>query len=414
KENLIKEKDVTVALPNALKILKELAKAEKVCVFQNTFLKEGVRIKLMFGYADEEITGNDTEIWEFKNNGGLNFWFRKMQGGKKIKFHIDNFPEDLEVIFKASDTKSVLLKPIFIDDNFFGFISFESTNLIKQWNELEEFSFQSVANSIGRIMQRNEMLMQLEISKEELTRLNDKVNFELDSFFYSASHDLRRPVTTALGLISLASQSQDVEERKQYLTFLQQTLVKLDQLILDIIQISKNKTLAVNKTDKINYESFFQDIFQDLKYYENADKIEMILSVSQGDAFLSDTKRLKAIFSNLIANAMKYHNLFQSHPKIKITVEVNQAEANIAIEDNGIGIPEEHLSKLFDVFYRANENKSGSGLGLYIVKETVIKLGGEISVTSEVNKGTTFYVNLPNYTLSPNEAFIDQQTQKNF
>jgi len=98
-----------------------------------------------------------------------------------------------------------------------------------------------------------------------------------------------------------------------------------------------------------------------------------------------------------VANAIKYHNLYQETPKIDIIVRVGEGNAIVLIKDNGTGIPAGHLNKLFDVFYRANETRSGSGLGLYIARETITKLGGDIRVESEVGKGTIFCIDVPNY-----------------
>ncbi|MBX2844250.1 MAG: HAMP domain-containing histidine kinase, partial [Flammeovirgaceae bacterium] len=84
-----------------------------------------------------------------------------------------------------------------------------------------------------------------------------------------------------------------------------------------------------------------------------------------------------------------------NNPKIEVTAEITQHSANITICDNGIGIPEEHQEKVFEIFYRANEEKKGSGIGLYLVKEAVAKLNGTIALESKVGKGTTFTIMLP-------------------
>jgi signal transduction histidine kinase len=100
--------------------------------------------------------------------------------------------------------------------------------------------------------------------------------------------------------------------------------------------------------------------------------------------------------NNLITNAIKYHNPDQPHPMVVISGEIGQARAIVHVTDNGSGIAPEHLDRIFDIFYRANETRSGSGLGLYMVREMVQKLGGEIKVESELGKGTTFSLSLPN------------------
>src|SRR5690606_33236521 len=108
-----------------------------------------------------------------------------------------------------------------------------------------------------------------------------------------------------------------------------------------------------------------------------------------------DSRRLKIILRNLISNAIKYHNLRKDDPYVEVKVDYNDNQVTIKVIDNGSGIAEHHLGNIFKMFYRANENIKGSGLGLYIVHETVDKLGGEISVSSKIDEGTTFTVSLP-------------------
>jgi signal transduction histidine kinase len=96
--------------------------------------------------------------------------------------------------------------------------------------------------------------------------------------------------------------------------------------------------------------------------------------------------RLKVIFNNLISNAIRYSS--KENPKIEITVKVKENTAEIIVADNGIGIEEEHLPNVFKMFYRATEKNTGSGLGLYIVKESIDKLKGTITINSKENEGT--------------------------
>ena len=101
--------------------------------------------------------------------------------------------------------------------------------------------------------------------------------------------------------------------------------------------------------------------------------------------------------NNLVSNTIKYCNPLVAKPFTHIQIVVKIDKVNIVIKDNGIGISEKHINKIFDMFYRASKYSSGTGLGLYIVKETVAKLGGKIEVISRVNEGTTFSVLLPNH-----------------
>ena len=106
--------------------------------------------------------------------------------------------------------------------------------------------------------------------------------------------------------------------------------------------------------------------------------------------------RLEVIINNLMSNAIRYSNKDIDNPTIEITINSNAETTVIKVIDNGIGIEEEYQEKIFGMFHRGVDHNTGSGLGLYIVKETVDKLKGKISVKSTLKKGTMFIVTLPN------------------
>jgi signal transduction histidine kinase len=98
----------------------------------------------------------------------------------------------------------------------------------------------------------------------------------------------------------------------------------------------------------------------------------------------------------LISNAIKYRKLNEGDSEIVIRINVDHLRAELTFADNGIGIDEENLTRVFEMFYRATEQSDGSGIGLYIVKNAVDKLGGQISVASRIGQGTRFNIILPN------------------
>jgi len=102
------------------------------------------------------------------------------------------------------------------------------------------------------------------------------------------------------------------------------------------------------------------------------------------------------ILNNLFSNAIRYHDKHKKNPFVKVHVTIFKSEAFVEIEDNGIGIEQTHIGRIFDMFYRASDYSSGSGLGLYIVKEAVKVLKGEIKVSSVLEQGTKFKIRFPN------------------
>ncbi|WP_296622488.1 PAS domain-containing sensor histidine kinase [Marivirga sp.] len=240
-------------------------------------------------------------------------------------------------------------------------------------------------------------------AQEKLKKQNrelKKLNIELDSFVYSASHDLKAPLSSVKGLINLAKKENDKDKLANYLDLVDKSINKLDDFIKDIVDLSRNARQEV-QADSIDFEEIVQDTLDNYQYLEDYDKIEKRIKIDANIEFYSDKRRLKVIFNNLISNAIRYFNPFIDNPYVEIKVKADNEKAIITILDNGLGIQSQYLKKIFEMFFRASSNSKGTGIGLYIVKETIQKIKGEIQVNSEVEKGTTFTVTLPNLKSQP-------------
>lgn len=223
----------------------------------------------------------------------------------------------------------------------------------------------------------------------------NKTNEELDRFVYSASHDLRAPLASTLGLINVSRISQDEKDKLTYLDMMEQSLNKMDKTIQDITDYSRNARLQI-ESEVIYFESIIEDVLQRLKYLKHVDDVRISTCIEGEESFYTDKMRLYVILINLISNAIKYQRQDETDPYIDIHIHVNQETARILVKDNGIGIDNSHLDKIFSMFFQAARESSGSGLGLFIVKETISKLKGSIQVRSELKKGSCFEIVLPN------------------
>lgn len=241
-----------------------------------------------------------------------------------------------------------------------------------------------ISNRTKELVEQKE---QLHHANEELTLANT----ELDNFVYRSSHDLIAPLKSLRGLIDITLKESSEEAKLSYFRMMNNSIEKLEDFIQSILEYSTNSK-GVIENEEIILQEIIHDVVEDLKYFDKAEKVELKCSFGSTFSFKSDAKRIKIIFSNLIANAVKYHNFNQANPRIDISAEKESGSVKIKVTDNGQGIESSHLINLFDMFYRASENSQGSGLGLYIVKDTVDKLNGNITVESEVGKGTTFTV----------------------
>ncbi|HZY83041.1 MAG TPA: PAS domain S-box protein [Cyclobacteriaceae bacterium] len=219
-------------------------------------------------------------------------------------------------------------------------------------------------------------------------------NTELDNFVYKVSHDLRAPLSSILGLVNLANMPGNDDNPGTYIELIGRKVEQLDHFISDVLSHSKNLKQSVT-IEKVDVKQIVANTFTDLSYLRNADLIFKEIDI-QGSEFYSDRWRLAEIFRNLISNAIKYRRMDIDRPTVKVTVRINEVEADISFSDNGIGIEPDKLLNIFEMFYRASTQSDGSGLGLYIVKNAVEKLGGQIDVFSRPLQGTEFKIILPN------------------
>jgi PAS domain S-box-containing protein len=283
-----------------------------------------------------------------------------------------------------------------------GFKDVEILNYTKEkkpyWVSIE---VQPIYDRAGKVIQF--VAIQSDITERKATQqaLLDrneelvKINAELDRFVYSASHDLRAPIASLLGLIEVARLEKDITNIETLLDMQKKSLLRLDRFIKDIVDHSRNMRLSV-ESEPVNFDNVVNSTFEQLQFMENVNRLRKSISIRQAAEFYTSSTRLHIVFNNLISNAIKYADLRKDDPFLEITVEANETAAEIRIRDNGEGIPAESQSRIFDMFYRASGKGTGSGLGLYIVKEAIQKLNGTIEVESQYAKGTTFTVRVPN------------------
>jgi PAS domain S-box-containing protein len=215
-----------------------------------------------------------------------------------------------------------------------------------------------------------------------------------DQIFYKTTHDLKAPIRSALGLLKLA-ETAEPEQQADYLALVKSNLLKLDSFLDELNEFFSGNRLEV-KRELIQFKKLAEDELKFVSGLAEHKNIKLSLEVSQKADFYSDIFRVKTILTNLIANAIKYSDTQKNFAYVRIVIKVNEEQSIIQVEDNGIGIEPQHLPKIFDRFFRANYTTKGTGMGLYILKDTVERLNGKVEVASLKQIGTTFTVTIPN------------------
>lgn len=225
---------------------------------------------------------------------------------------------------------------------------------------------------------------------EELTKTNE----ELDRFVYTASHDLKAPLNSVTGLVSIIKLTDDPAEIKSIVPLIEKSVDSLRHFISEVGDYTRNtRTEIVYET--IRLHSLVEEIHTTLQFHEKVKLIEWRNELDKDLSVRSDPYRLRISLTNLLANGIKYADTSKANPFLAIRGTITNNTLTIQIEDNGIGIAADKLPKLFQMFYRATEKEAGSGLGLYIAKGAVEKLKGRIEVKSVFKEGTTFTITLP-------------------
>jgi PAS domain S-box-containing protein len=260
-------------------------------------------------------------------------------------------------------------------------------------NVIEKNGVRFILSSVEDITESKKAQASMLLKNEEL----QKTNHELDKFVYSVSHDLRAPLTSMLGVINLAKDDTGDATMLEHLNMLEGGIKKLDGFILDILDYSRNSRSALRKDD-VYFEELVDDITHNLKFMSTSSThpVKIETAIEGRDVFISDKSRISIILNNLVSNALRYHNPATREPYVRVKVCYDDQAAVIIVEDNGIGIPKDLQHRVFEMFYRVSDNSVGSGLGLYIVRETVEKLNGLITLESEPGKGSTFRIQIPN------------------
>ncbi len=317
-----------------------------------------------YGYSKDEIIGNTAVIFSAPDMNNFE------AVGEKVGSVWNGGPPQSMEWWSMKKDKTIFLKELILrKGEYFG---------------------KDVIIATGRdITERKEAETKLIEKNEELKKLNAA----LDAFVYSASHDLKAPLSSVKGLINLL-QSDKQANPTEYLEKMEMSVDKLISFVNDLVEYSRNARTAL-KNEEIDFNCIVSEILSDFEFIPDYGGVQINKHIEAIKGFYCDPYRVSVILNNLISNALRYSDADKEEPFIDILIERNGDEVSIVISDNGIGIDASHGNQIFDMFYRATDSKTGSGLGLFIVKETVAKLRGSVSFESTKKEGASFKVVLP-------------------
>lgn len=326
---------------------------------------------------------------------------------------VNNLPDEAKVekeIFAKHKIFNFLGIPFYSESRLAGLLAISNIYDVNEWT-IEELSLlRTVAGIIGHAYNRK-------IAEDKAQKLKIDLitkNKELEQVVYVTSHDIRSPVVNILGFsdemikalnkltnkvfdqANTIHNQEDIEylvnkDIPQIMNFIKISGQKIDKLLLALLKLSRLGRAAINKVN-VDMNELMNSLLSTFEYRIKEQNVDIQIEPLSG--CYTDEVQVNQVFSNLIDNAIKYRSP-ERKPIIKISSQENGEYVTYCIQDNGIGISEKELDKIFDVFYRIDpENQNGEGMGLALIKKTVERLDGDISVGSTEGKGTKFYISL--------------------
>lgn len=280
----------------------------------------------------------------------------------------------------------------------------EINKLIKRQHQEIEYKNEELEAQSIKLKEANELTTslnsQLEQKVLERTHELEMTLHELDTFLYRSSHDIRRPLSTLLGLENVAKLQTDDKEILSIFEMVGETVRHMDSMLLKL-QMAYELAQHSIEFDKVPVAEIVFDQAEKFRKRLSNGGIEVDINTKMSIPLFSNAKLFTIIIKNLLENAVNFRKS-TLHEKLLITIQVRYLENHLqlVVSDNGVGIEDAYLPRIFDQYFKGTQSSKGNGLGLYLVQKALDKLKGSIQVVSEFEKGSSFMVTLP-YT--PNQ-----------
>lgn len=308
------------------------------------------------------------------------FCDQRMPGKTGVQFFEEirtRYPKPIRILLTGYSDIDTVIDSINLG-NVFRYVK-------KPWNDPDILT---AINEANRFYISNSLLA---TTNEELRKAYN----ELDKFSYSVTHDMRGPLLSILGAIEAAQHMDDIGEIRKMLYMMKDSIQNLDDFIQSIHGYF-NLNRGELEIKEINFKEIVEEQISIFNFTSVISDINFKSKIEQHEIFRGDELSIKLILNNLLSNAFKYQKKENKNKAVDLTILAENGKAFIEVRDNGVGIAENHIGDIFNMFYRASSHEVGSGFGLYNVKAALSKLNGKVDVTSEVNKGTSFKVIIEN------------------
>jgi signal transduction histidine kinase len=384
-------------ISRSLEMMARNLDVDRINIWRNT-VRDGIRYHCQM-YSWTVATGFDWKPLdgrqEFPYRDTLPRWEELLSAGHCINGVVGLLPASEQERLRPFRVLSLLAIPVFLENNFWGFVSYDDCHRERIFPQDEEAILRSGSLLLANAMVHNEVMRSLVAAREEaLSGARAK-----SEFLANMSHEIRTPMNAIIGMTSIAKSTADERRKNECLEKIENASTHLLGVINDVLDMSK---IEANKLElsfvSFNFEKMFQRVVNVINFRVEEKKQNFTVHIDRGiPAFIiGDDQRLAQVITNLLSNAVKFT---PEGGSIRLDARLIKEEGprctiQIEVTDSGIGINPEQQERLFNSFEQADSNTSrrfgGTGLGLAISKRIVELMGGSIQVESELNKGAVF------------------------
>jgi PAS domain S-box-containing protein len=409
----------------SMSIMAKAVDVDRVYIWKNYTKDDGLYCTQLYKWAKnaEPQQGNDTVIIRYDDAPG---WEETLSQNKCINSMIRNLPPGRQAVLSPQELLSILAVPVFMQEQFWGVVTFEDCHCERVFTENEELILRSAGRLIANALIRNEMTLSIRntaIQLETAVEKANQANRSKSNFLAKMSHEIRTPMNAIIGMTELALRESELDTAQKHILTVKQAGTNLLSIINDILDFSKIETGKIEIINAVySLASLINDVISIIRMRVVDSQLRFTVNLDSKipNELIGDEIRIRQILLNLLSNAIKYTEKgFVSFNLAGDITDENDYNLVMEVTDSGRGIKAEDMKNLFSEYTQFDLEKSkgieGTGLGLAITQKVVKAMGGDISVKSEYGKGSTFIVTLPQkihayeavaYVVNPGEKSV--------